>query len=231
MKNMVALKQMGYDVQINYSLGEYNRNEFGRVLDFAIANKIHIKAIALIRPNDTPGFYNGSWIDPTYIESTVASRQCVLVGDKAGFGGLTKVYRVRDAPPDGSVVQIKNIAVGRLVTDFCRGCSHQKLCGEGIYALRAGTDGIFKPCLLRTERFTTIDNGRDGVAPGQLSGGAPPPSIGSGSGSGSDPVAISAVNRSGAGTPRMSYEMQILHAIDAMVGDWKNAYYTRGAPQ
>jgi MoaA/NifB/PqqE/SkfB family radical SAM enzyme len=43
MDNMVALKKKGYDVQINYSLGDYNKDEFGSVMDFGIEHGIHVK--------------------------------------------------------------------------------------------------------------------------------------------------------------------------------------------
>jgi hypothetical protein len=118
---------------------------------------------------------------------------------------------------------VKNIAVGRLVTDFCKGCAHTKFCGEGIYALRAGVDGVFKPCLLRTDQYTAIDNGRSGVvagAPAQSPVVQP-----------SDAAKVSAYSRAAAGTPQLTYKMQILRAIDTMVGDWKNAFYMNGAPQ
>ena len=36
MDNIVALETHGYDVQINYSLGDYNKEEFGSVLKFAV---------------------------------------------------------------------------------------------------------------------------------------------------------------------------------------------------
>jgi hypothetical protein len=64
-----------------------------------------LQAIALIRPHDKPGFYNGSWIDPQYVANMVTSRGCYHVADKAGFGGKTKVYHVRDKT---SIIQVCN---------------------------------------------------------------------------------------------------------------------------
>jgi hypothetical protein len=136
------------------------------------------------------------------------------------------------------------VAVGRLVTDYCNGCSQSKLCGEGMYALRIGVDGIFKPCLMRHDRFTTMDHGRP-LSPLQLqplqqlqrqSTAAPITSptpastptstlpVVSSSGHGS------VVNRAAALPPSISYGMQILRQIDDMVGTWSNAHYSMGAP-
>jgi hypothetical protein len=55
-------------------------------------------------------------------------------------------------------VKIKNVARGRLRTDFCKGCLHAERCGEGIYGLRVGVDGLMKPCLLRRERFRPLSD-------------------------------------------------------------------------
>jgi hypothetical protein len=52
---------------------------------------------------------------------------------------------------------VKNIAEGRLRTDFCRGCLHEAGCGEGIYGLRIGVDALIKPCLLRKDRWSELD--------------------------------------------------------------------------
>ena len=53
-------------------------------------------------------------------------------------------------------IEVKNIAEGRLRTDFCRGCLHEPACGEGIYDLRVGVDGLVKPSLLRTSRWIEL---------------------------------------------------------------------------
>ena len=53
-------------------------------------------------------------------------------------------------------VKVKNIARGRLETDFCSGCTNKEKCGEGIYGLRVGIDGLWKPWLLRHERFRAV---------------------------------------------------------------------------
>ncbi len=151
MENLVALKRHGYAVQINYSLGEYNKDEFDPVLDFAVAHGIDLKAIALVRPTDTPGFYGGAWIDPLWVSARLEARAARVVGEDEGFGGRTTTYAV-----GGSTVKVKNIARGRLETDFCGGCSQKARCGEGIYALRVGVDGLFKPCLLRHERYRPV---------------------------------------------------------------------------
>ena len=85
---------------------------------------------------------------------------------KLGFGGKVKSFT-----KDGSnyKIEVKNIGNGRLRTDFCNGCKHQKTCGEGIYALRSGPDGIWKPCLLNHDKFEGIDYSVDDFKPQILS--------------------------------------------------------------
>ncbi len=155
MENIVALRRHGYDVQINFSLGPYNREGFEGVLDFAIRNGIKLKAIALVRPNEDPGFYGGDWVDPAWLTGILESRAAKPLDTQATFGGETTTYRI-----DGAMVKVKNIARARLETDFCSGCSHRSACGEGIYGVRVGPDGFWKPCLLRREKFVPVSRDR-----------------------------------------------------------------------
>ncbi len=150
-RGILALKRAGYDVQLNYSLGPYNASEFDSVLDFAIDHALDLKAIALVRSNDDEGFYGGDWIAPGWLAATLDARGAVLLREELGLGGHTTTYRIAS-----STVKIKNVARGRLRTDYCRGCLQRDRCGEGIYGLRIGVDGIVKPCLLRRERFRPL---------------------------------------------------------------------------
>ncbi len=151
MDNIVALSRHGYTVGINYSLGAYNRDEFGDVVEFAGRHGVALKTITLVRPNEDPDFYGGDWIDPVWLERLLASRGAVKSGEKRAFGGYTSTWHLGGTP-----IRIKNIGRGRLQTGFCDGCSHQRSCGEGIYGVRVGVDGLWKPCLLRRERFSAV---------------------------------------------------------------------------
>jgi GTP 3',8-cyclase len=156
MAGIVALAKHGYDVQINYSLGPYNLDGFDEVLDFALAAGVDLKAIALVRSNDTDGFYGGDWVAPSFLSERLDARGAVKVGESQGLGGHTTTYRV-----GRSTVKVKNVARGRLETDFCKGCLHRARCGEGIYGLRVGVDAIMKPCLLRRDRDRVLTRGDD----------------------------------------------------------------------
>ena len=151
MANIVALKTHGYDVQINYSLGDYNKEEFGRLLKFAVRHGIDLKAITLVRPNEDPDFYRGAWIDPQWISAQIEATGARVVGSEDSLGGQTTPYAI-----GGMTVEVKNIARGRLEPDFCSVCTYKEKCGEGIYGLRVGIDGLRKPCLLRHERFRSV---------------------------------------------------------------------------
>lgn len=150
-RGILALQRAGYEVQINYSLGPYNKDEFGAVVDFAVANALGLKAIALVRSSEEKDFYGGDWIEPGWLASTLEGRGAEIVREELGLGGHTTTYRVRQ-----STVKIKNVARGRLRTDYCRGCLQRDACGEGIYGLRVGVDGVVKPCLLRRDRFRRL---------------------------------------------------------------------------
>ena len=157
MENMIKLQQHGYRVQINYSLGEYNKNEFESVMDYAIKNQIDLKAITLIRSDADTEQYgkNKDWCNPKWIEDLLIKKNAKQIEKREGFGGRVKAYRV-----DGQKthkIEIKNVGRGRLVTDFCKGCKHFDKCGEGIYALRSGVDGIWKPCLLNHDKHSSIN--------------------------------------------------------------------------
>lgn len=182
MHKIVELKKAGYDVELNYSLGPYNVESFGEVLQYAVRNKLALKVIALVRENERTDFYQGDWIDPCVLKTSLALYDAKRIETKESVGGQTSTYLIGDTQ-----VKIKNISQGRLRTDFCEGCSYQAQCGEGIYGLRLGVDGIIKPCLLRKEKYSLLDK--------------------------SEP-----------------YEAQILRAVHAMIGDWKNARFVSGAP-
>lgn len=152
MANIVRLRDHGYDVAINYSLGPYNLSEFGEVLDFATGNRIPLKAIAFVRSSDEADFYDGAWVDPEHLATILRSRGGREGETRERLGGVKTSWDL-----DGTQVTIKNVARGRLVTDYCNACPHSNTCGEGIYGLRVGVDGTWKPCLLASERYTPVD--------------------------------------------------------------------------
>jgi molybdenum cofactor biosynthesis enzyme MoaA len=153
---IVALARHGYRVEINFSLSAANRDGFDAVLDVALAHRLELKAIALVRSSDDAGFYGGDWVDPAWLSERLVARGAVEGATRDAFGGRRTAWRL-----DGCKIEVKNVALGRLRTDFCRGCLHEPACGEGIYGLRIGVDGLVKPCLLRRERHKAIDRARD----------------------------------------------------------------------
>jgi GTP 3',8-cyclase len=155
MDNIAALADHGYRVEINFSLSGANRDGFDAVLDFALARGIDVKAIALVRSSCEPEFYGGAWVDPAWITARLDARGAIATGSRDAFGGRRTTYRI-----GATKIEVKNIAAGRLHTDFCRGCLVKPQCGEGIYGLRIGVDGLVKPCLLRRDRHRPLDRGR-----------------------------------------------------------------------
>ncbi len=151
MGNIAALKKHGYAVAINYSLGPYNADEFEGVPDFAVEHGIDLKTIALVRPHDRPGFYGGDWVDPSWIRERLERRGARFLGERAALGGQTTSWGIGDC-----TIRVKNIADGRLETDMCSGCTHKDTCGEGVYGVRVGVDGLWKPCLLCQEWFHRV---------------------------------------------------------------------------
>ncbi|KAG2393988.1 hypothetical protein C9374_003752 [Naegleria lovaniensis] len=214
MRNMIRLKDHGYRVQINYSLGEYNRNEFENVLKFALPNKIDLKVISLIRSNLNKNQYgemeeihhvtsgkeedrgenvssvvSAGWSNPKWLEDLLESNGVEICGTREGFGGRVKIYKT--SSDSDHRVEIKNIGRGRLRTDYCNGCRFSSQCGEGIYAMRSGVDGLFKPCVLNSDKFI--------------------------------PIQIESASS--------DYKHQILSVIHTMVGNWKNHKFVEGPPQ
>jgi cyclic pyranopterin phosphate synthase len=153
MANLVRLKGAGYEVQVNYSLGPHNQAGFREVLDFTLAHGIALKAIALVRHTPAAGFYGGAWVDPAWIAAELEARGGAIASESTAMGGQTTLWSVRGTP-----VKVKNIARGRLRTSYCDGCAHVDACGEGIYGLRLGPDGLFKPCLLRAEKYRAFSS-------------------------------------------------------------------------
>jgi molybdenum cofactor biosynthesis enzyme MoaA len=154
MQNMIDLKKHGYRVQINFSFGEYNKGDVDNVLDYAMKNEIDFKAISLIRSENDKNQYGEKWEDPAWLAAKIEARGGKKVGTREGFGGFVTIYKT--SSDSNHKVEVKNIGKGRLVTDFCKGCKFQDKCGEGIYALRSGVDGIWKPCLLNKEGYEPI---------------------------------------------------------------------------
>ncbi len=150
-QGILALRDHGYRVKINCSLGPHNAAGIHDVIKWADDHGIDLKIIALIRPEETEDFYHGSWVDPAVLEE-MASERGVLLEEKDQLGGHITTWRTLN-----STLEIKNIARGRMRTQFCEGCSHTDTCGEGIYGLRIGIDGWMKPCLLRKEKWNRIN--------------------------------------------------------------------------
>ncbi|MCC6811036.1 MAG: radical SAM protein [Deltaproteobacteria bacterium] len=151
---ILALRDHGYHVKLNLSLGPHNAAGVEAVVRWAHANALDLKIISLVRPNTAPDFYHGSWIDPARLETLLDSLG-VRGETRAQLGGKITEWRA-----ERSTLELKNIARGRMRTDFCRGCTHEQQCGEGIYGLRLGVDGVAKPCLMRKQRFSRLDPAR-----------------------------------------------------------------------
>ncbi len=149
---IARLRQRGYRVQLNFSLGDYNLRGFDEVLRFALDQGIDLKIIALIRAGTDRDFYGGAFADPLAVEDRLAAHGAARLGERRGLGGFVTRFSLA-----GSTIEVKNVARGRLRTSFCEGCPVEQQCGEGMYALRVGVDGWWKPCLLRRERFTRVD--------------------------------------------------------------------------
>ncbi len=148
---ILALRDHGYHVKLNLSLGPHNAGGVEAVIRWAQQEKLDLKIISLVRPNEDPGFYRGDWIDPARVEAFL---------DTVGERGETRAQlggRITEWHTGGASIELKNIARGRLRTDFCRGCSVMDKCGEGIYGLRLGVDGLAKPCLLRRDAFRRLN--------------------------------------------------------------------------
>jgi cyclic pyranopterin phosphate synthase len=70
MQNMVLLAKHGYRVQINYSLGDFNKDQFGPVMDFALENDIDLKAITLIRSDENKNQYGESMANTIVVRAS-----------------------------------------------------------------------------------------------------------------------------------------------------------------
>lgn len=49
---------------------------------------------------------------------------------------------------------------------MCNGCAKRNECGEGVYALRSGVDGVWKPCLLNHDlntKFTQLGDWQEQI--------------------------------------------------------------------
>jgi molybdenum cofactor biosynthesis enzyme MoaA len=86
MKNILALKKHGYNVQINYSHGEYNKDGLDDVLDYVIKNEIGFKSITLIRSDLDKSQYgeNKEWSDSSYVADRIEKKGFKKVGTREG---------------------------------------------------------------------------------------------------------------------------------------------------
>ncbi len=145
---ILALKNHGYTVLTNTSVGSHNADDLANILDFTMGNGICCKFIAVIRAKENPGVYEeGNWVGPTTMDDHIKKIGGVKLRTRDALGGRSTDYQVGEYS-----VTVKNVAAGRLFTDFCDGCDLIDMCGEGIYGLRVGVDGLWKPCLLNPEK-------------------------------------------------------------------------------
>jgi cyclic pyranopterin phosphate synthase len=151
MAGIVSLARHGYRVAINYSLGDYNADAFAAVLELALAHAIDLKVIALVRHDHDPDFYRGRFVDPAALDAVLAAAGAERIDARVALGGVIARWRAQ-----ASQIEVKNIASGRARTDLCLGCHHEAACGEGIYGLRVGVDGFWKPCLLAREKRRAV---------------------------------------------------------------------------
>ncbi len=150
-ENILKLKQAGYHIELNCSFGNYNKDGLEKVVRFSSENVIDLKIITLVRHNDHPDFYSGDWLSPESVQPILTKYGFRLQNSENSLGGYKMFYR-----NDNISLTVKDIGKGKLFTSFCRGCRYRKLCGEGIYGLRVGVDGIWKPCLLNREEFIPV---------------------------------------------------------------------------
>lgn len=155
-KNIIALKENGYKIELNCSLGNYNITDFENVLQFCIEEQLPLKVITVIRHNLKEDFYQGDWINPEHLTAILEKYGAKQIKEKNALGGQKKEYEI-----GGISVTIKNVGNGKLITDYCKDCKYLLQCGEGIYGLRVGVDGIWKPCLLNKEKYESIRSDED----------------------------------------------------------------------
>lgn len=81
MNNMIALKEHGYHVEISFSLGNYNKDEWEKVLEFGVVNGIATKCITLVRHDESTEFYEnkGTFVHPNYIANSLEKVGCKLL--------------------------------------------------------------------------------------------------------------------------------------------------------
>jgi molybdenum cofactor biosynthesis enzyme MoaA len=150
-ENILKLQKAGYHIEINCSLGNYNKDGLEKVIRFASENRIDLKIITLVRHNEKTDFYSGDWISPDFILPILKDYGFILLNSENSLGGYKMFYKNENIS-----LTIKDIGKGKLFTSFCTECQHKNFCGEGIYGLRVGVDGLWKPCLLNKEKFVPI---------------------------------------------------------------------------
>ena len=96
MENILALKEHGYGVSINYSLGNYNIGEFEKVMTWTMNHGVDFKAITVCAGNDDGrDWYDGeNWTDPDkHCYDVVTKLGGELVQRKEGFGERSLVFK------------------------------------------------------------------------------------------------------------------------------------------
>lgn len=147
-KNILELKNAGYHIELNCSFGNYNKSGLEKVVQFAAENSIDLKIITLVRHNEQAEFYSGDWESPDFAAPILKKYGFTLQNSENSLGGYKMFYK-----NDNISITVKDIGKGKLFSSYCRDCSYEKFCGEGIYGLRVGVDGLWKPCLLNKEKF------------------------------------------------------------------------------
>lgn len=150
--NVLALRAHGYNVITTSSIGDYNAADFPAIVDFVRRSSIPSKSITLIRGSDQPGYYGADdWFDPGGLGGQLRAAGWQQGATIDAMGGRRTEWRSGEATHS-----VKNVGQGRLRTDLCDGCPHEGSCGEGVYGVRVGVDGIWKPCLLRSDAYLPV---------------------------------------------------------------------------
>jgi len=146
-KKIKTALEMGANIKINFTLTQKNKHSLKKIIrkiiewktDFLICDLMETKR------GDIKNQIG-------YINTNISEKELLNYSKFHSYiDNNTGVRLKMFSASNGKKWMIKNYNEKKLYTKMCKKCRYIDICGEGIFVLRVDPEGVFRPCLLRSD--------------------------------------------------------------------------------
>lgn len=150
-QGIAALKNAGYPVIINFTLGKSNSEYLMDIIKLSMEMPADLKIIDIGWTKNNQHYYEKRFVNTEpvriYLDKIAITKKHIT--DKVG--SILTEYRT-----SVNKILLRDTFADAFHTGMCDPCSYRSLCSEGVFALRINCSGTVIPCLLRDDLYSRL---------------------------------------------------------------------------